>query len=309
MRSEGNVKPLYSKSKLKQMNKSQLLKLVHKINKFYIVFNKYIYILPLFSLLNNFSSFRNNKLFKSISVLLRIVTYFSFIFGFAVFVYFTDFTTPLNNTFSLYSDLLEPYIELIKHLFHKLLNYFKTLIDYSDSSSQIKNEMESVLRDTKSQIKNEVKTGMKEAINEALNNMPQDESNLLKQIALIGSGVFFIYFFFILPGPTIDPEVLNSYNWINQSLIEFKNILFDLFTKPTNPGNPGAPGVIETINSSSTDGLRTITPNSPVISNRVLLRSIGVQTNLDGVGVSKMVETVNIIKEAFDTAESETIRV
>jgi hypothetical protein len=105
--------------------------------------------------------FLNNKLdYKN---------YFYLISTAGLIIYFTDFTTPLSNTYSIYNDLLEPYINIIKSLWDKLTTYFNNSINSLDSTSQVKKELESVLKDSTLQIKNEVKLGIKEAINETLN--------------------------------------------------------------------------------------------------------------------------------------------
>lgn len=209
------------------------------------------------------------------------------VMGVAIIVYFTDFITPVNTTFSIYNDLLEPYIEIIKSLWNKLINTFNNLINNFNNleDSQIKKELQSVLNDSSesltNNIKGQVKEGMKEAIDEALAEMQEDKVNseLLKQLALISSGLLFVYFFFILPGTSITPEDLAQYNWINQSLIEFKINIINYFNNK--PGNPGTPSNINPINTvikdtvdvgvspitpstSTGSSIATITQNSPV---------------------------------------------
>ena len=82
---------------------------------------------------------------------------------------------------------------------------------------------------------------MREVIQEALNEMDEDNNTpYFKYLALIGSGVLFIYFLFVLPGPSINPDLINDYHWINQSLIEFKITLKDaILSYLSNPDNPG----------------------------------------------------------------------
>jgi len=102
------------------MTRSQMLKLMHKLNKVYILLNKYIYVLPLFSLVSTMISkipfLRNNKLLKVVNVFIKIFILVNIIIGVSVILYFTDFTTPVNTTFSIYNDLLEPYLEMVRHL-------------------------------------------------------------------------------------------------------------------------------------------------------------------------------------------------
>jgi len=96
------------------MDRSQLLKLMHKLNKFITLLNKYIYILPLISMLTNLSFLRNNKLVVILRNIIKFIIIISILITGVVVLYFTDFSTPINTTYSIYSDLLEPYIELIK---------------------------------------------------------------------------------------------------------------------------------------------------------------------------------------------------
>lgn len=106
---------------------------------------------------------------------------------------------------------------------------------------------------------------MKEAINEAMNEMP-DEGNtkLYKSLALFGSTLIFIYFFVILPDSYVSQEVLNEYHWLNQGLIDIKVKIFALINsinKPGNPGNTGgasATGLIDRVSSNGSDS--TVTP-------------------------------------------------
>jgi hypothetical protein len=55
------------------MNRSQMLKLMYKLNKFITLINKYIYILPIISMLTNLSYFKNNKFFILLRNLLKIL--------------------------------------------------------------------------------------------------------------------------------------------------------------------------------------------------------------------------------------------
>lgn len=288
-----------------------MFKLMHKINKFYINFNKLLLFLPLLSI---FSSLSDKKIFKSINNIIKLLLVINIVLGVSVVLYFTDFVTPLNHTYSIYQDLLEPYIEVIKHLWNKLLTYFNNFIN-----------SEAVNTDSISQIKSEVKSGMKEAITEALNELEADadvSSGYLKQLALISSGVFFIYFIFILPGSGV--EDLTQYNWFNQSLIEIKIHIINLFSKPSNPGNPPINNVIE-INTNLTKTTidtgtspivsntspvvhspisdSTVSPNTPKPNISLFIKGTvdnSTQTNIDGLTVSKMVETVNILQDSLD---------
>ena len=53
--------------------------------------------------------------------------------------------------------------------------------------------------------------------------------DVLKQVTIFGVTLFTIYFIFILPG-SVSPEELTQYNWLNQGLIEYKNIIINYFS-------------------------------------------------------------------------------
>jgi len=273
-------------------------------------------LLPILSLLSNLSVFKENKVLILLKNVIKVLLFISLVGSVLVIFYFTDLTTPINNTYSLYYDLLEPYIEIIKNLWGKLVTYFKETINTFNNSveslnesTQIKKELEPVLKDSISQIKNEVKSGMREAINEALNDLPADESHLMRQIALISSGLFFVYFLFVLPGPSVTPEVLNDYNFINQSLIEIKGTIKDLiinyFNNPSNPGNPGGSSTVIPITPVISDGGLTVTPNTPITVVQTLTEYTNseAQTVVDGLTVGRMTESTNILADTFNPAQ------
>jgi hypothetical protein len=265
------------------MERSQMLKLMYKLNRIFTVLNKYIFILPLISIISKFFT-TDIKFLNTIKTLIKALIIIHIVLGGFVILYFTDFVTPLNTTYSIYSDLLEPYIELLKVFWNKLISYFTNL---PDPSSVSKSELESVVKDSTSQMKIEVKSGIKEGVKEIVDELLAEIDNkpnyfyyLLKQICLYSSLIFFGYFLFVLPS---NPESLTEYNFINQSLIEFKltvkDFIIDLFTKPTNPGNPGssvtpvAPGSIESPISPNTPSSQ-LNKYFPIESNIILSKSI-----------------------------------
>ena len=201
-------------------------KLLIIIKKMYQFLNKHFYILPILSLL---SKIRISKYYKITSWLIKLIIFINIIIGTGIIVYFTDFVNP----FSIYYDFLKPYIDLIKQ-------YFKNLINLEDTiSSNIKDS-----KIIKNQIKEGIKEGVKEAFGEILDEMKDElnesdkaKSNLLTSVAVFGTTLFVFYLLFILPGSELSPLELSNYNWINQSLIEFKLNVINLFSK--NPGPSG----------------------------------------------------------------------
>lgn len=311
------------------MNRSTIFKLAYRINDTINTLNKYFYILPLMSvLINLLSRIYNNKFFSIVKFILQFVTILSVLLSVGIIVYFTDFVTPINQTYSIYKDLLEPYMELIKHLWNQIINFIQNIISSTTEPSQsIKNEVESIIKDSTLQIKDEVKAGIKDGIkevfNEALDSMPEDNTSKYLKSFLIGSGIFFIYLF-VLPS---NPELISEYNWINQCLIEFKITLKDLILSyltnsgnPDNGGNPGGTNItspitpntelnrffpIESSNSGSSNA--TITPNTPKLSN-ISMNEASVQTTLHGITVGKMVETTNILGDVLALEYQEDIK-
>jgi len=293
-----------------------MLKVMFKVNKIFTVINKYFYILPLISMV---TSLNDNKIFRIIREIIKIIIVVNIVLGVGLIIYFTDIVSPINTTLSIYNDLLEPYIELIKTIWDKIINYFTpTFKGIESPTSSIKNEVESILKDATSQIKEGVKEGVKEALDEALSQMHEDEANsdLLKQLALFSSTIFFIYFIFILPGGSpITPEDLAQYNWMNQSLIEIKitvkDFIISLFSNPSNPSNPGGspstPGNNGVINlpspiSQSSSG-STVTPS--LFKDK---SEVGIQTILNGTTVGKMVETTSILADVLGPEDSNMIQ-
>lgn len=91
------------------MNRSNLLKLMHKLNKLFKFINKHFYILTFSTwIFKNLSIFKNNKLISSFYVLIKVLFIISIIFTVGLIAYFLDLNTAVNNTTSMYHDLFEP---------------------------------------------------------------------------------------------------------------------------------------------------------------------------------------------------------
>lgn len=313
-----------------------LIKIIKYLVNLFKFINKHLFILSIFSILNSiYAKFRENKFYKTINLSIKFIFIITLIVSTGFILYFTDFTNPINTTFSIYLDLINPYIDFIKTLWYDLKILYHNLLNISveDSIASTIKESTDIKNQLKDGIKEGVKEGFKEAVDELINeiNMEnKDKSDLLKQSALFTSLLFLGYFLFILPGSSISPEALTEYNWFNQSLIEFKISVKDLilyyFSKPGNPGNSGTPGnsvvvnspispagldtyfpqKLSVINSVSSDGISTVTPNTPKVTTN-LITEVGTQTTLDGFTVSKMVETVDILKVSLNESETNLI--
>jgi hypothetical protein len=68
-----------------------MLKIMHKLNKVFMFFNKYFYILPILSMISNI---KNNKYFKPINNIIKVLIILNIILGVSILLYFTDFINP-----------------------------------------------------------------------------------------------------------------------------------------------------------------------------------------------------------------------
>lgn len=294
-----------------------MLKLMFKLNKIITVLNKYLYILPLITIIiNNLSYFKDNQTFKFIIRIIKILIILSIVLSGLVVLYFTDFTSPMTNTYSLYQDLLDPYIEFIKNIWNKLINIIKYYSPGESTTTQIESKLESVISQVKDEVKLGIKEGIKETVGEILEELQEEtvnsNTNLYKNIALTASGLFLFYFLFALPSSPVSPEELASYNWFNQSLIEFKITVLNLFSGPSNPGNPGNSPL-----SNAGAILTPSTPSSPVLSSTSseltevprLKQYVeaSTQTILDSLTVSRNLEAVNLMIDHLDKETSNQI--
>ena len=220
----------------------------------------------------------------------------------SLIVYYTDIITPITTTYSIYSHLIEPYLQIIINLYtaiaQEIINYYNTIISQFKLvirdlfQAEAVNQSNSVLQETINRgcagIKDEVKEGIKSGIKEVIQDLKDDlaeselnQSDLFKQIVIFSTVLFGIYFIIILPN---NSEAIQDYNWINAGLINIKLSIIDLFS----PGTPSAPG----------------TPIPPIQT----FSNASTQTNLDAISVSKMVETVNILEDTLGEEQSSLIK-
>lgn len=304
--------------------------LAHKVNKIIINFNKYLYIWSFIAIiLNNISKFRNYKFINLLYNIIKIFLFISIFLSFSIIVYFSDFSSTLNSLPSIYYDLLEPYIEIVKYFYNKLINNINHYIDLISNKTtsvltsndrslnietQIKNAIKSGIQEGSLNIESEIKSGIKSGIKEALEDVIEDletESNnkFYRNVIIFFSLAAGVYIYFYLPGSDVD---INNFNTINQYLINIKISIMDFFSKPSNPGTPGGSTISLPISEASSvftqspsivsESLPTITPNTPVATVQTLSQYVdqSVSTTLDGITVSKLVETQSIIADNVD---------
>lgn len=148
---------------------------VMKLYKYSVVtfkfLNKYLYLVSIFSLLKSLKSRLNeSKFYKSISWLIRIIFIINLILGTGLIIYFTDFVNPFNTTFSVYLDLLKPYIDT-------LIKFWNDLINFNIEESIISNVKET------NTVKDQIKAGIKEGVKEALDEILDERKEYLKSKA------------------------------------------------------------------------------------------------------------------------------
>lgn len=237
-----------------------------------------------------------------------MILFIGIIFSISIIVYFTDFNPGLNI---LQYDLLEPYIEIIKHSYDKLVNYFNSLLDnFKGPQINIENE-----------IKSGIKSGIKEALEEVIDELETESKMksdyLIKQFIIASSVLFSFYLFIYLPSD-INTVDINQYNSLNQLFINLKISIIDIFTsKPGTPPSsptispPISPGEASTyFRSPVSESIPTVTPNSPVTNVQTINEYINqsVSTDVNGITVGKMVETTNILALALGEEESNLIK-
>jgi hypothetical protein len=81
--------------------------------------NKHLYILAIISFI---SKSRKSIYYKIISWSIKLIILINILVGTGFIIYFTDFVNPFDKTFSFYYDILKPYIDFIKRLWHDIIN-------------------------------------------------------------------------------------------------------------------------------------------------------------------------------------------
>lgn len=217
-------------------------------------------------------------MFNILYNIIKVILFISIILSVGIIAYFTDFNPALNSLPSMYYDLLEPYIEIIKHSYEKLVNYFSSLLD------NFKGPADSI--NIENEIKSGIKSGIKEALEEVIDELEEESKiksdNLIKQFIIASSVIFTLYLFLYLPGSDVNAEDISQYNSFNQFFINIKITVIDIFSnssgKPGAPGTPGSTNISPPISpispgeastyfrspASVTESIATITPNTPV---------------------------------------------
>lgn len=297
------------------INRGNLLKLILLGKRIFEFLNKHFYIILIISTI---TKYLNNKYYKFIVWLIKVFVIANIIFGISYILYFSFTEHSVNYGLSFYNDFISHILSKLLNQWNDLLKMWNDLLNLDDTViNQVSNN-----KDINLNIKNQVKDGIKEAIGEILEDLHEADnsnSNLYKNIALISSGLFLGYLIFILPGSNVTPVELVNYNWFNQSLIEFKINIINFFSS-SNPGNSGTPGtptsplqsgvvspevISPVVSESSILSSTTITQATPNITNlsspltELSKVDASTQTILDGITVTKMNNTLNILGQVL----------
>lgn len=174
-----------------------------------------------------------------------------------------------------------------------------------------------------SEIKSGIKSGIKEALGDVIDELETESNNkIYRNVIIFFSLGVGLYIYFYLPSDYVDVDI-NNYNTINQFLINVKLSIMDFFTN--NPGTPGggspisppispvSPSEASSIFTGSpsivSESLPTITPNTPVATVQTLTQYVNksVSTNIDGLTVSKLIESSDLIQKNLDNEISNMI--
>ena len=308
------------------MNRSTLLKLAFKLNKIFNFLNKYLYLLTFSSwVLNNITYFKNKKLFNILYNIIKVILFISIILSVGIIAYFTDFNPALNSLPSMYYDLIEPYIEIIKHSYDKLVNYFNNILD-NIKDFVFKNNTNVTSMNIENEIKTGIKSGIKEALEEVIEDLEEESKiksdNLIKQFIIASSVIFTLYLFLYLPGSDVNAQDISQYNSFNQFFINIKITVIDIFNgKPGNPGTPGSTNISPPISpispseassyfkspASISESIATITPNTPVAEHVSTSAIDALTQNTVGVinNASNNVSPINTVPSISNYIEKE----
>lgn len=123
-----------------------------------------------------------------------------------------DLSTPIDTIYQLYNELLTPYFNIIKSKINSIYDYLIGLDDNITSkyvqSGGLNNKTVNI---------------------DKVVNTPEivNDDSSYKGLFLFASAAFLLYYIFILPGPSINPDDLSNFNSVNQLLINSKTQIKD----------------------------------------------------------------------------------
>jgi len=288
------------------INKGNLLTFILFSKRVFQFLNKHFYLVLLFTTI---AKYTNTKFYQNVIWLVKLLVFINLIFGVGYIIYLSVLEHSFVNGFYMYQDILKGYLYSLIDLFNSYLDLLMDLwnealnIEERSMKQSSNNNNNVITQDLLNQIKQEFKIEFKQVVDEALEKINEMEvesksDNTIKNIAAVAGFSFLFYFFFILPGSPLTTAELAEFNWFNQSLIGFK---LDLINLLSNTGKGGGSGT-SFINSGSS----TLMPNTPIVGNLTTMK--GVQTNLNGMTVSKSVEVVNLLSDCLEEDTSKILQ-
>jgi hypothetical protein len=177
----------------------------YSLNSFKFL-NKHLYIL---SILSFISKSRKSIYYKIISYTIKLVIILNLVISSGLFYAAMDLQTPLTAIYSFYDTILSPYKDLLLEKYQNLMN-----LNVEDKvSNNFVNKKESKLLPSV-EVENTDK--------------PNNSLGIKDYIAFLAL-LFFVYFIFGVPGPSVDPRSIDNYNFITKSLINTKLMLNDIW--------------------------------------------------------------------------------
>lgn len=98
--------------------------------------NKHLYILSIISLI---AKARKSIYYKVISWIIKIILAINLLISSGLFFMVADLYTPLTTVYNFYTDLLSPYIEIVKNKYNEFNNIYSNVENKYLKSTIIKN--------------------------------------------------------------------------------------------------------------------------------------------------------------------------
>jgi hypothetical protein len=177
---------------IKNRNLIKLIKYLKIIFKF---LNKHLYILSILAFLRRS---KDSLYYRAITLTIKLIILINLIISSGLFFSVLDLSTPLDT-------IIQFYLEVIKPYFDSLLEKFYGFID-TKSKSRTKTPNKSLIYDDL------------DAEVPSLKAKTTTSYSLRDYISFFAF-LFILYFIFGVPGPSIEPQMFNEYNFLNRSLI------------------------------------------------------------------------------------------
>lgn len=179
-----------------------LIKIIKYLKIIFKFLNKHLYILSILAF------FRRNKdsyYFIIIKFIIKLVILINLAISSGLFFSVLDLHTPFDVIISFYQDVIKPYFDSLLEKFYKLI----------DIQSKPKTTSKLIYADL------DTETPSLKAKNNS-------SSLSLRDYISFFAFIFILYFIFGVPGPSIEPQLFNEYNFLNRSLISVKKLIVNI---------------------------------------------------------------------------------